>query len=107
MSAWYVYCLQTTNPPYNTYIGATVDPDRRLAQHNGFLKGGAKATAARPQEWHRICLVKGFRTSHEALSFEWHWKHFSRKGKGREVGLERCLAWASSKFPGLVLEVEW
>jgi predicted GIY-YIG superfamily endonuclease len=106
MSSWSVYCLQTINPPFSTYIGATVDPDRRLAQHNGLLVGGAKATKKVPGEWQRVCLVQGFRTSHEALSFEWHWKHFSRRGAGREKGLERCLLWATQKFPGLVLEVE-
>ncbi len=104
---WYVYCLQTVDAPFYTYVGATVDPDRRLEQHNGLLAGGAKATARRPGEWQRICLVRGFRSMHEALSFEWHWKHFSRKGAGRDQGLERCLAWATQKYPGIVLDVDY
>ncbi len=104
---WYVYCLQTLEPPFYTYVGATVDPDRRLSQHNGLLSGGAKATARRPGEWQRVCLVSGFETERQALSFEWHWKHFSRRGAGREKGLDKCLEWAEGKFPELVLKVEY
>lgn len=105
---WHVYCLQTVDPPFRTYVGATVDLDRRLAQHNGALKGGAKATSQRPAAWMRICSVSGFTDNHEALSFEWHWKHFSRKtGGSREEGLELCLGWAKQKYPGLLLTVQY
>ena len=115
MSTWVVYCLATMDGS-RTYIGATVDPDRRLAQHNGLLKGGAKATACRPGQWYRVCHVRGFLDSHAALSFEWHWKHFSRGMKGvsaatsvmdrRQRALDACLAWAAAE--GVAdLEVVW
>ena len=74
---WVVYCL--VNSAGATYIGATVDRDRRLKQHNGVLKGGAKATSRTPGEWRRHCYVKGFPDNHAALSFEWRWKSLSRK----------------------------
>jgi predicted GIY-YIG superfamily endonuclease len=104
--SWYVYCLSTYEPPYNTYIGATVDPDRRLGQHNGGRsKGGAKATSVRPNEWHRICYVKGFVDNHAALAFEWRWKYFTRclraSGAGtgnplerRQAALDKTMVWA-------------
>jgi structure-specific endonuclease subunit SLX1 len=105
---WYVYCLATLDEPIQTYIGATVDPDRRLDQHNkGRQAGGAKATSRRPDGWYRVCYVKGFVDNHQALSFEWHWKHFSRKLSGspldrRDIGLQKTLEWAKSKgFPEL------
>ena len=104
----YVYCLSTINEPYQTYIGATVNIDKRLQQHNGLLRGGARATSRRPGQWHRICYVEGFEHWKQALSFEWHWKHFSRKLQGsplerRQKGLDATLSWASAK--GWELEV--
>ena len=74
---WYVYLLQSEN---KTYVGATIDPDRRLRQHNGLLSGGAKATKG--HVWKRICLVGTFPEERDALQFEWSWKHISKKQKG-------------------------
>ena len=103
-----VYCLATVNTPILTYIGATVDGDRRLRQHNGELVGGAKATHKRPLGWYRVCYVRGFSTWNAALSFEWHWKRFSKGVKGdalvrRQGGLDKTLAWGATK--GMELEV--
>ena len=79
---WYVYLLQSTGG--STYVGATVDPDRRLRQHNGELKGGARATGmqcAKGETWTRVCMVGSFQKI-DALRFEWRWKFLSRKQKG-------------------------
>ncbi len=105
--SWVVYCLATTEGPVRTYIGATVDPDRRLQQHNGQRSGGARATAARPGEWYRVCYVKGFTDNHAALSFEWHWKRASAKAQGdpltrRRKGLDALL----QKHPSLEVVYE-
>jgi len=94
---WYVYCLVSSGG--GTYIGATVDPDRRLRQHQGVLAGGAKATGARVahgETWRRHCYVGPFEKT-AALSFEWHWKHNSKKEKGG--ALARRLA-ALTKMMG-------
>jgi predicted GIY-YIG superfamily endonuclease len=86
---WFVYCLATCELPVQTYIGATIDPDRRLAQHNkGCGSGGAKATSRRPGSWYRVCYVSGFPDKRSALQFEWRWKYFSRK-KAQGAPLER------------------
>ena len=77
---WFVYLLVSEEG--QTYVGATVDVDRRLRQHNGELKGGARATAARVQQgqaWRRMCYVSGFPDNHAALQFEWRWKSLSRR----------------------------
>jgi len=100
--AWTCYLLVTCAPPYKTYIGVTVDLNRRLRQHNGELSGGAKRTTAvstnrGPAAWRRACHVEGFTGKIEALQFEWHFKNVSRKGGGdpltrRLEGLQRLLA---------------
>ena len=65
-----------------TYVGATVDVNRRLRQHNKELAGGAHATGAkvaRGETWTRHCYVSGFPDWQAALQFEWRWKQISRK----------------------------
>ena len=77
----FVYLLQSVSG--KTYIGATVDLQRRLRQHNGEITGGAKAT--RGLLWKRIAFVSGFPTWKDTLQFEWKWKWLSRKQKGNSV----------------------
>jgi predicted GIY-YIG superfamily endonuclease len=73
---WYCYLLVSTDFK-RTYIGATINPDRRLEQHNRLKAGGAKATAGK--EWNRFLLIGGFPEGRSALQFEWAWKYNSRK----------------------------
>jgi predicted GIY-YIG superfamily endonuclease len=78
--AFFVYLLESSN--HATYIGATVDLDHRLRQHNKEIKGGARATSAKVAQgeiWTRICYVEGFPDWKAALQFEWAWKFYSRK----------------------------
>ena len=90
MSTFYSYCLQSDDGK-RTYIGATVNPDRRLQQHQGLMAGGAKATAGRT--WRRVCLVGGFPTWNDALKFEWRWKQIKRRnGHNWSKALEILLA---------------
>ncbi|GAV80135.1 GIY-YIG domain-containing protein [Cephalotus follicularis] len=75
--SWYVYLILSTNRPIKTYVGVTIDIARRLKQHNGELKGGAKASrAGRP--WAFACIIRGFSDQSEAYGFESKWKSFSR-----------------------------
>ncbi|KAM2946398.1 structure-specific endonuclease subunit slx1 [Malus sylvestris] len=76
--SWSVYLILSTNSPIKTYVGVTTDFSRRLKQHNGELKGGAKASSAgRP--WICACLVHGFKGQSEACEFESKWKTLSRR----------------------------
>lgn len=78
---WHCYLLASTDDQ-RTYIGATIDPDRRLQQHNGQKAGGAAATRGR--QWRRVALVSHFPDDTAALQFEWAWKFRSRRrGKGQ------------------------
>ena len=78
----YVYLLLATPLRQATYVGATVDLDRRLRQHNKEIKGGATATSirvAKGDTWIRAAHVTGFPDWQAALQFEWRWKQLSRK----------------------------
>jgi predicted GIY-YIG superfamily endonuclease len=91
---WYCYLLISTSG--NTYIGATVDPDRRLRQHNKELVGGARRTGqavASGERWERVCKVAGFPDNHAALQFEWRWKRLScKKIYSSRTPIERRIA---------------
>ena len=88
----YVYLLVSTNG--NTYVGATVDLNRRLRQHNKEIKGGAHATGvkvAQGETWTRAAHVSGFPDWQAALQFEWRWKQLSRKLAVNMAPLERRI----------------
>ena len=77
---FFVYLLISSSK--STYVGATVDLNRRLRQHNGELVGGAKATKIKVKKgevWERACYVSEFPTWQAALQFEWRWKRLGRK----------------------------
>ncbi|ALH23054.1 GIY-YIG endonuclease superfamily protein [Chrysochromulina ericina virus CeV-01B] len=76
----FVYFIQSTNG--STYIGATVNLDKRIRQHNKDIKGGATATSIKVNQgeaWTYVCYVENFPTWNEALKFEWRWKQISRQ----------------------------
>ena len=88
----YVYLLVSTKG--NTYVGATVDLERRLRQHNKEIKGGAHATGVKVSQgetWTRAAHVSGFPDWSAALQFEWRWKQLSRKYPIKINPLERRI----------------
>ena len=97
---WFCYMLMSADDKkQKTYVGATVNPDRRLRQHNGELSGGARATSGR--KWRRRFLVQGFDDEKAALRFEWRWKYLTRQAPG-DSWMERrmhALSLLLSDFP--------
>ena len=90
MKQYFVYLLESTN--HTTYIGATVDLEHRLRQHNGEIKGGAVATTRKVNKgetWKRVCHIEGFPTWSECLKFEWALKFYSRKLSKKLFPLDR------------------
>ena len=88
----YVYLLLSSDQ--STYIGATIDLDHRLRQHNKEIKGGAHATSSKVLKgeiWTRVCHVSGFPDWRSALQFEWRWKQLSRKLPSKMFPLERRM----------------
>jgi structure-specific endonuclease subunit SLX1 len=79
MSNAYVYFIESSNG--YTYIGATVNLDKRIRQHNKEISGGAVATSNMVEKgeiWCYYCYVENFPSYNEALKFEWRWKQISR-----------------------------
>lgn len=88
----FVYILECTNKA--TYVGATVNLERRLRQHNKEIVGGAHATGSRVsngESWDRVCYVSGFPDWSAALQFEWRLKQLGRKLPQKMYPLERRM----------------
>ncbi|OAF67266.1 hypothetical protein A3Q56_05013 [Intoshia linei] len=70
------YLLYSLNEKYlgKTYIGYTVNPYRRVRQHNRLIKGGASKTL-RAGPWDMILIIYGFPNNVSALRFEWAWQN--------------------------------
>lgn len=77
---WYCYIIRSKNLKYKnfTYNGMTNNLIKRLKQHNGIIKGGAKSTQNKgPFEYYMI--LTGFENINETLSCEWKIKHPTNK----------------------------
>ena len=90
---FFVYLL-ISDDNKSSYVGATIDINRRLRQHNREIKGGARATSRKVLKgvnWTRAIHVSGFPTWQSALQFEWRWKQISRKNKERILPLKKRI----------------
>jgi|TARA_B100000787_G_scaffold53811_1_gene39004 predicted GIY-YIG superfamily endonuclease len=78
--SFFVYFIEATNG--RTYIGATVDLNKRIRQHNCEIKGGAMATSRevnKGESWKYICYIENCPSWNAALQCEWRWKYISRQ----------------------------
>lgn len=110
---WSFYIIFNRN---STYAGVSPDPVRRLRQHNGEIKGGAKYTTSKGEGWKHFCLVSGFQDKIQAMQFEWAVKHVAPRNAGGIVNRIKKLytvlnkdRW-TSKAPiasGIPLEVRF
>ncbi|CAL1265425.1 unnamed protein product [Larinioides sclopetarius] len=116
------YLLYSLNEKYKgrTYIGFTVDPNRRIKQHNKGLKAGGAWKTNDKGPWDMVLIVHGFPNDVSALRFEWAWQHpqTSRrlrhvsKKQPRESALKFCFRIMSEMlrvgpWNRLPLTVQW
>ena len=88
MSARHFCYVLVNSSRRNTYVGYTVNPMRRLRQHNGELTGGAKYTSAHGPGWQFALILTSPSeswTHKKALSLEYHMKPHGKK-MGRAQG---------------------
>ena len=113
MGDWVFYIIRNGR---STYAGISPDPVRRLRQHNGEIRGGAKYTTGRGPGWNHVCLVRGFRDKIEAMQFEWAVKHVPPRDAGgienrlRKLNTVLCKERWTSNAPlasEVPLTVEW
>eukprot|EP00123_Amoebidium_parasiticum_P021873 comp7536_c0_seq1/m.3194 comp7536_c0_seq1/g.3194 ORF comp7536_c0_seq1/g.3194 comp7536_c0_seq1/m.3194 type:complete len:279 (-) comp7536_c0_seq1:342-1178(-) len=112
---WVCYILREVTGKA-TYVGATVNFTRRLRQHNGDIRGGARYTRRHKGNWEGVCYVGGFRNQREALQFEWAVKHEAPRHlhglTGRLTKLQKVLSkakWTAQAPPAaeISLRVHW
>jgi predicted GIY-YIG superfamily endonuclease len=76
---WFCYIIKSDTG--KTYVGKTNDLLRRLREHNGEIKGGAKYTTSNGNKWEFIGYITGFKNESNCLSCEWRIKHPTGKKK--------------------------
>ena len=92
-ATWHVYLLRCADD--TLYCGVTTDLDRRLAQHNGRLAGGARYT--RPRRPVALLLSGPARPGRKALRLEYHIKRLPRSRKEQALKeFPQCCPWILS-----------
>lgn len=91
---FFCYLIQSCATEHSKacYIGFSTFPYRRLRQHNGEIKSGARKTSFR-RPWKHVVIVSGFPNNKVALQFEWQWQHpaesrIFRKNNNKTISLK-------------------
>lgn len=91
MSSYIMYTI-VSDCGRRSYVGITKNFTRRLKQHNGQIKGGARYTKG--FSWRPAFIVKGFDKDRTVRQFEW--RMHRKFGSGNGAPLERRIRQFSS-----------
>ena len=83
-----VYLLKCENL---SYVVMTNDIFKRLRQHNGEIKGGARYTSKR-KGWYPVLIIDGFQDMKSAMQCEWRFKRGKKGVNGRIKYLNEYLS---------------
>jgi predicted GIY-YIG superfamily endonuclease len=76
---WILYLIYSTKLR-RSYLGITTDLERRIRQHRGEIRGGARATRA-ATDWEPIVAIQGF--TNRSVASRWE-----KLVKGRARGVD-------------------
>lgn len=87
MNSWFVYILRCADD--TLYTGVTTDPVRRLREHNGEIKGGARYTRTRQP----VAMIwqESQPNRSEACKREAYVKRLSRSAKLRLISEKQLI----------------
>lgn len=86
---WYLYVLRCKDN--SLYCGITTDIARRIRQHNGEIKGGAKYTNKKSKRPVKIVYLKTYPNRSLALKAEYQFKQLSKAKKEIEISQGNLL----------------
>ena len=104
MSDYHLYVLENT-VHNRTYVGITNNLERRIRQHNGIIKGGAKYTHnfKGDGEWQYYMYISNL-TKSQSLSLERSIKNTKCNIKGKPIDKRiACLHKYLYKFPDSII----
>ena len=85
---WILYCIVTPDRS-RSYVGVTVNLKRRLRQHRGELKGGAKSTRGH-HDWVLFYAIRGFPDKRTVLQWEWRLHRLGKQKSSRGLHCTGC-----------------
>lgn len=87
---WTLYLLFNSKLQ-RSYIGITTNVNRRLRQHNGEIKGGAKSTCKGKGSWYIVSMIEGFKNRSEAMRWEKLVKSRCRGLAARDLAMQQLI----------------
>lgn len=104
MKKYYCYLIYSSKIQ-RTYIGITNDLQKRIQQHNGMIKGGAKSTRC-DKNWKYFMIISQFINKSDACRFEWYWKH-DKNLKNKWINTKPLIKNKLKRLIMLLIQDEW